>query len=61
MRDQETVTVDPTNVIDELDESNNTARFVIAARRTAPPTCREPVRGRACDWISKMDPIAGPE
>jgi len=63
VRDQETVTVDPTNVIDELDESNNTVRFVIARKADGTadlPDC-ETVRGRASDWIGKMNPIAGTE
>jgi len=63
VRDQETVTVDPTNVIDELDESNNTVRFVIARKADGTadlPDC-ETVRGRASDWIGKMNPIAGKE
>ncbi len=63
VRDQETVTVDPTNVVSELDESNNTVQFVIARKADGTadlPDC-ESVRGRASDWIGKMKPITGPE
>ena len=63
VRDQETVTVDPTNVVSELDESNNTVQFVIARKADGTadlPDC-ESVRGRASDWIGKMKTITGPE
>ena len=61
--ERETVTVDPTNTVSELNESNNTLQFVIARKADGTadlPDC-ELVRGRASDWIGKMSPIAGTE
>jgi len=59
VRDQETVTVDPTDVVSELDELNNTVQFVIARKADGTadlPDC-ESVDGRASEWIGKMKSI----
>jgi hypothetical protein len=63
VRERETVTLDTANVVSELNESNNTVEFVVARKADGTvdlPDC-ESVRGRASDWIGKMNPVAGPE
>jgi len=63
VRGSEVVTVDPTNVVLELNELNNTLRFDITRKADGSPDLPdcESIRGRASEWNGKVQSITGPE